>query len=262
MSDDDVVLADQQRAARITPIQWAPLSLLAGLIAISALIDAVALIADIVRTSASLRQALQPVVVSSAGPAGGGTSNAEAMKSMGFDHFVRHWLMNMDIPLQLLLYVLVACWVYQAVYNVNARGATGVGKPGWVMAWFMMPVVNLVSPAFYMSRIWRASIDVRDWEQRGAPALLWIWWLAWVALCALSWTSTRRSRERDSPLQNDHRGRSGLVAVPGAACHRHLPRQPGPATPIRALGPRHGLFWASRQPRFWHTPPHPLQWRA
>jgi hypothetical protein len=185
MSDDDVVLANQH-PTKVTPARWAPLSLLAGLIAISALIDAVALIADIVRTSASLRQALQPVVASSAGPvippaAGGGTSNAEAMKSMGFDHFVRHWLMNMDIPLQLLLYVLVACWVYQAVYNVNVRGVTGVGKPGWVTTWFMMPVVNLVSPAFYMSKIWRASIDIRDWKQRSAPALLWIWWLAWVA---------------------------------------------------------------------------------
>ena len=103
------------------------------------------------------------------------------MKRMGFDHFVQHWLTNMDVPLQLLLYVLVACWVYQAVSNVNARGATGVGRPEWVTAWFMMPVVNLVTPLFYMSKIWRASIDVYDWEQRSAPALLWIWWLAWVA---------------------------------------------------------------------------------
>lgn len=186
MSNDGVVLAEHRQATKAPPAQWTPLSLLARLIAISALIDAIALIADIARTSASLRYALRPVVVSIApsvggSPAGGGLSNAESMKSMGFDHFVRHWLINMDLPLQLLLYVLAACWIYQAVYNVNVRGAAGVGKPGWVVTWFMMPVVNLVSPVFYMSRIWRASIDVRDWEQRRAPALLWAWWLAWVA---------------------------------------------------------------------------------
>lgn len=185
MSDDEVVLANQQHAAKVTLAQRAPLSLLARLIAISALIDAVALIADIVRTSALLRQALQPVVVSSAGPvtppaAGGGTSNAEAMKSMGFDHFVRHWLMNMNMPLQFLLYVLVACWVYQAVSNVNARSARGVGRPGWAVTWFFIPLANLAVPVLYMGRLWRASIDVRNWAQRRAPFLLWVWWLIWL----------------------------------------------------------------------------------
>ena len=43
-----------------------------------------------------------------------------------------------------------------------------------------MPIANLVVPALYMSRLWRASIDATDWAQRPTPVLLWAWWLVWV----------------------------------------------------------------------------------
>src|ERR1700761_6961392 len=168
MSGDDTVLAIHQNTAKATPARWTPLSLLAGLFAISALVDAVSLIIDIARTSASLQQALHPVVVST-GPAGGGLSNAEPMKRMGFDHFIRYWLFNMDIPLQLLLYVLVACWLYQAIENVGARGASSVGRPGRAAICCLIPGINLFSSCFYLDRLWRASIDVHGWEQRSTP---------------------------------------------------------------------------------------------
>ena len=196
MSGGDTVLADHQHAAKATPARWTPLSLLAGLFAISALVDAVSLITDIARTSASQQQALHPFVVST-GPAGGGLSNAEPMKRMGFDHFIRYWLFNMDIPLQLLLYVLVACWLYQAIENVGARGASSVGRPGRATICCLIPGINLFSSCFYLDRLWRASIDVHGWEQRSTPLLLPVWWMVWLT----SVLSTRLSIYLGSSLE-------------------------------------------------------------
>jgi len=179
MSGDDGVLADHRRAAGAAPARWTSLSLLAGLLGISVLVDAISLIADIMANLKSLRRALEPVVVQAA-PAGGGTSNAVEMHRIGFSPIFDSWPQTMHLPLQLLLYALASCWIYQAVSNVNARGASRVGRPGWVVTWFFIPLTNLVVPAIYMSRLWRASIDVKNWGQRHTPVLLLVWWLIWV----------------------------------------------------------------------------------
>lgn len=96
------------------------------------------------------------------------------------EYMLDHWPQAMHLPLLLVLSILTGCWVYRAFHNVNARGARGVGKPGWAVGWLFVPLANLVVPALYMSRLWRASIDVHDWAQRSLPVLLWAWWLAWV----------------------------------------------------------------------------------
>jgi hypothetical protein len=179
MSGDDGVLADHRHAAKATPARWTSLSLLASLLGISVLVDAISLIADIMANLKSLRRALEPVVVQAA-PAGGGTSNAVEMHRIGFSPIFDSWPQTMHLPLQLLLYALASCWIYQAVSNVNARGASGVGRAGWVVTWFFIPLANLVVPALYMSRLWRASIDVKNWGQRHTPVLLWVCWLVWV----------------------------------------------------------------------------------
>jgi hypothetical protein len=192
MSGEDGVLAG---AAKAVPARWTPLSLLASLLGISVLVDAISLIADIVASLKSLRRALEPVVAHAA-PAGGGLSNAAEMKSMGFRHMFDLWPQTMHQPLQFLLYALASCWIYQAVSNVNARGSTGVGRPGWAVGWFFIPLANLVVPALHMSRLWRASIGVRDWAQHRTPFLLWAWWLIWLLRLAtwhLTWPTLYES---------------------------------------------------------------------
>lgn len=179
MSGDDGVLADHRRAAGAAPARWTSLSLLAGLLGISVLVDAISLIADVIANLKSLRRALEPIVVQDA-LTGGGLSNAEPMKSMGFQYVLDLWPRSMHFPLQLLLCAVAACWIYQATCNVNIRGAKDVGRPGWAVGWYFVPLANFVVPALYMSRLWRASIDVRNWRLCHTPVLLWAWWLAWV----------------------------------------------------------------------------------
>ncbi|BDU20348.1 DUF4328 domain-containing protein [Dyella sp. GSA-30] len=65
--------------------------------------------------------------------------------------------------------------------NVNANAAQEVGRPSWAVGWYFVPLANLVLPALYMSRLWRASIDVHGWAHRSSPILLWAWWPMWVA---------------------------------------------------------------------------------
>ncbi|BDU20350.1 hypothetical protein DYGSA30_18070 [Dyella sp. GSA-30] len=122
---------------------------------------------------------LQPIIVAS--PSSGGTSNAESMRPMGFQYWLDHLLQNMHYPLQVLLYILAACWLYQGIENLNARYASSIGKPARAAIWCLIPAVNLISSIFFLDRLWRASIDIHDWKQRSTPLLLPIWWMVWLA---------------------------------------------------------------------------------
>jgi len=163
-----------------TSFEWKSLSLLANLLCLAALIDAVSLVADMVIRAAGIRRMLHPVFAPSLSTAGGGTSNAEPMRPMGF-RMLDNLLQNMHYPLQLLLYVLIACWLYQAVQNANARGAIGLGRPGRAATLCLTPGVNLIWSVFYLDRLWRASIDMRGWQHRSTPLLVPVWWMVWLA---------------------------------------------------------------------------------
>ncbi|MFN2590809.1 MAG: DUF4328 domain-containing protein [Actinomycetota bacterium] len=75
-------------------------------------------------------------------------------------------------------------WHHRVHANVVARGIQGLRySPGMVVAWWLIPVVNLVMPLLTTSETWKAAAaENRDpsWRERPMPGLLILWWVFWV----------------------------------------------------------------------------------
>lgn len=60
---------------------------------------------------------------------------------------------------------------------------------GWAVAWFVIPIASLWMPYRVTSELWRASDPEHgsgtDWVGRSLPALLGLWWSAWVGFSIL-----------------------------------------------------------------------------
>lgn len=71
-------------------------------------------------------------------------------------------------------------WQRRAHAGLPALGVVGLRfTPGWVVAWWLIPVANFVMPALTMSELWKASdpeAGPTDWTARPIPALLGWWW--------------------------------------------------------------------------------------
>ena len=84
-----------------------------------------------------------------------------------------------------ILYVVTVvfwcAWVHRTYRNLRALGAAGMEwTPGWAVAYYFIPLFNLVRPYQVMRETWRAS-DPRyagptDWKALAAPPLLGWWW--------------------------------------------------------------------------------------
>jgi hypothetical protein len=72
-------------------------------------------------------------------------------------------------------------WLYLAKANAFAFGAEDMMiSPGWAVAWFFVPLANLVMPFVAMRETWKASAEPRDWQAAPAPVTLLFWWAAWL----------------------------------------------------------------------------------
>lgn len=99
------------------------------------------------------------------------------------------------IPIALIAYLLLACWIYRVNKNVHVMGMKYVDNtPGWSVGWWFVPIANLWKPYAALAETWRASLpgyDRTSWTQAVTPKILLIWWLvAWTATI-LSQISTK-----------------------------------------------------------------------
>ena len=81
--------------------------------------------------------------------------------------------------------VLLIVWAFRSAHNALAAGRTGARQsPGWVIAGWLVPLVNLVVPYQVMSDLWRSSEPDAargdEWRTRGPSSLVMGWWMLWV----------------------------------------------------------------------------------
>lgn len=106
------------------------------------------------------------------------------------------WLQSNLFLLQLLLmlacWVWAGCWIHRMACNVRALGAKGLDdSPGWAVAWYAVPLMNLVRPMRAMTQIWLASLAPARWQKLETPPLLGAWWGFWLVGSLLSPFVTR-----------------------------------------------------------------------
>ncbi|HEV2882508.1 MAG TPA: DUF4328 domain-containing protein [Pyrinomonadaceae bacterium] len=80
-------------------------------------------------------------------------------------------------------------WLQRAYSNLHALGAVRLyTTPGWAVAYFFIPFVNLVKPFQVMREIWRESAPGAEGREnfggvssrRDTPALIGWWWAFWI----------------------------------------------------------------------------------
>jgi len=80
-------------------------------------------------------------------------------------------------------------WQHRAHTNLGALGATQLRySPGWAVAWWFIPVANIVMPYLTMRELYKASDPQAgsvDWAMRGGGGVLAVWWTARLVTQAL-----------------------------------------------------------------------------
>ncbi len=75
-------------------------------------------------------------------------------------------------------------WQRRAHASLPALGVIGLRyTPGWVVAWWLIPIANFVMPLLTMSELWKATdpdAGPAHWAARPTPALLGFWWTCWL----------------------------------------------------------------------------------
>ncbi len=90
----------------------------------------------------------------------------------------------LSIMISIAALVLFFVWIYRAHDNVWALGADKLEfTAGWCVGWFFIPFMNLFKPYQAAKEIYQASdpqADDASWPLVTVPALLGVWWVAWV----------------------------------------------------------------------------------
>jgi len=88
-------------------------------------------------------------------------------------------------------------WLYAAYKNVATFGLRLRFRPGWAIGAWFVPILNFWRPKQIANDIWRGSDatlakHLDPWSQP-VPALIWLWWAAWIVGLFLSRGAFRSS---------------------------------------------------------------------
>ena len=103
------------------------------------------------------------------------------------------------VVLGILAPVFFLVWFHRAAKNVRAFGHDGLEySPGWCVGWWFIPLAMLWKPYRAMKEVFRASDPeaVREgssseWLLRPVPAMLGLWWGAWIVSKMIDRVSSR-----------------------------------------------------------------------
>lgn len=81
------------------------------------------------------------------------------------------------VLLTLAIAVLVIIWTHRAMKNAAALGRPARFTPGWAIAGWLIPLVNLVIPWLIMLDLWRGS---RPPSEKQGSGLVIGWWITYI----------------------------------------------------------------------------------
>ena len=72
-------------------------------------------------------------------------------------------------------------WIVRACRNAHVLADRNLRfSPGWSLGWYFIPIANLWKPYQAMRQIWNVSENPSYNENRSAPAVIKLWWFAWI----------------------------------------------------------------------------------
>jgi hypothetical protein len=99
----------------------------------------------------------------------------------------------------LLAAVLFLRWYHRAYRNLEAFGHEPDRSPAWAVGSWFVPFVNLVVPKRCVNEIWRAGTARDD-----HPAVLNVWWGAWIVAVLLSGAAARQDGSTLEAIRTAH----------------------------------------------------------
>lgn len=96
--------------------------------------------------------------------------------------------------------IVFSLWVHRAACNARSLGAVGLmASPGWMVAHYYIPFINIWKPCVGMGQIWRASIDPLNWRSLKVPPLRAAWWTAWLITVHASFVIQLLTKDASEP---------------------------------------------------------------
>ena len=90
------------------------------------------------------------------------------------------------------IYAVNGAWFFCASQKAINRTDRTIGiSPGWGLAYFYIPFVNLWGPFLAIRQLWNLSVRSESPVDAPAPGFFWPWWLAWLSALALDKESAR-----------------------------------------------------------------------
>ena len=91
----------------------------------------------------------------------------------------------------LVCVVIVGRWIYRVNQNAWQISDGMTVSPGWNVGFFFIPILNLFRPFRGVREAWQASHSPGDPESVPVPALMRLWWAAWLITGVLGQLSFR-----------------------------------------------------------------------
>jgi len=162
------------------PRYWRPNGTLAtwlcGVLVVQAMLNIVCMFLHEADRWVAVRQVLDNTSVNSS------TFNTRVQHAMNTSNSAWFSFAGYAVTASLVLYII---WSWRSANNALALRRTGARQsPGWVIAGWLVPVLNFVLPYQTVSDLWRSSAPDAErgdgWRQRHASGRVATWWVAYL----------------------------------------------------------------------------------
>lgn len=86
---------------------------------------------------------------------------------------------------EVVIVVFFVLWKYSASHNARRLGANMKFSPGWSIAYYFIPFLNLWRPYQAMKEIWNVSHNSMSCKSKKSGKIVVFWWLSFIGYCVL-----------------------------------------------------------------------------
>lgn len=105
-----------------------------------------------------------------------------SLLALGYGH--TNTIGGLQIVLFMPCATAVLMWIQRACHNARVKSPDMRPTPGWAVAWYFIPLANLLVPLLDMREIWRHTAEQAGQPDDRGGLLLIGWWVLWLTHAA------------------------------------------------------------------------------